>query len=41
MAECLEKPPEFDVDDAHSTTCYLAVRDYDEADALPEGYFDE
>jgi len=41
MAECLEKPPEFDVDDEHSTTCYLAVRDYDETDALPEGYFDE
>jgi peptide/nickel transport system ATP-binding protein len=41
MAECLEKPPEFDVDDDHSTMCYLAVHDYDEADALPEGYFDE
>ena len=41
MAECLEKPPEFDVDDDHSTTCYLAVRDYDETDALPKGYFDE
>ncbi|PSQ42559.1 ABC transporter ATP-binding protein [Halobacteriales archaeon SW_5_68_122] len=41
MAECLEKPPEFDIDDEHSTTCYLAVYDYDETDALPEGYFDE
>ena len=41
MAECLEKPPEFDVDDEHSTMCYLAVHDYDETDALPEGYFDE
>jgi len=41
MAECLEKPPEFDVDDDHSTMCYLAAVDYDEAEALPEGYFDE
>jgi peptide/nickel transport system ATP-binding protein len=41
MAECLEKPPEFDVDDEHSTMCYLADREYSPADALPEGYFDE
>jgi peptide/nickel transport system ATP-binding protein len=41
MEECLEKPPEFDVDDDHSTMCYLAAVDYDEAEALPEGYFDE
>jgi len=41
MDECLEKPPEFEVDDEHATMCYLAAVDYDEAEALPEGYFDE
>ncbi|WP_254839682.1 ABC transporter ATP-binding protein [Natronomonas marina] len=41
MEECLEKPPEFDVDDDHTAMCYLAAHDYDESDALPEGYFDE
>jgi peptide/nickel transport system ATP-binding protein len=41
MDECLEKPPEFDVDDEHATMCYLADREYSPADALPEGYFDE
>ena len=41
MDECLEKPPEFDVDDEHATMCYLANREYSPADALPEGYFDE
>ena len=39
MDECLEKPPEFEIDDEHATMCYLAAHDYDEADALPEGYF--
>ncbi|QLD87408.1 ABC transporter ATP-binding protein [Natronomonas halophila] len=41
MEECLEKPPEFDVEEGHTTMCYLAEKDYSEADALPEGYFDE
>ena len=41
MDECLEKPPEFEVDDEHATMCYLADREYSPADALPEGYFDE
>ena len=41
MDECLEKPPEFDVNDEHATMCYLADREYSPADALPEGYFDE
>ena len=40
MHECLEKPPDFAVDDLHAAKCYLARHDYDEADALPEGYFD-
>ena len=41
MHECLEKPPDFQVDDLHAAKCYLARHDYDEADALPEGYFDD
>ena len=41
MHECLEKPPDFAVDDLHAAKCYLARHDYDEADALPEGYFDD
>ncbi|PSP80526.1 ABC transporter ATP-binding protein [Halobacteriales archaeon QS_4_69_225] len=41
MDGCLEKPPEFEIDDEHATMCYLAAHDYDETDALPEGYFDE
>ena len=39
MDECLEKPPEFEIDDEHATMCYLADREYSPADALPEGYF--
>ena len=41
MDECLEKPPEFEIDDEHATMCYLADREYSPADALPEGYFNE
>ncbi|WP_290813243.1 ABC transporter ATP-binding protein [Halovivax sp.] len=41
MDECLEKPPEFDVDgDHHATKCYLAEVEYAESRALPEGYFE-
>ena len=40
MEECLEHPPEYDVDEEHGVRCVLAERDYDPADALPEGYFD-
>jgi peptide/nickel transport system ATP-binding protein len=40
MRECLEKPPDIDVDGDHATRCYLAEHDYDPANALPEGYFD-
>ncbi len=43
MTECLDKPPEFDVDQSeeHATTCYLAEHPYEPDDALPEGYFDD
>jgi peptide/nickel transport system ATP-binding protein len=41
MAECLNKPPEIDIGEEHAARCYLAAHDYDPADALPEGYFDE
>ncbi|MEF8808246.1 ABC transporter ATP-binding protein [Natronomonas sp.] len=41
MEACLDKPPEFDVDDDHATMCYLAEMDHTEGNALPEGYFDE
>lgn len=41
MEECLEKPPEFAVDGEHTAMCYLADHDYEQADALEEGYFDE
>ncbi|QLD89334.1 ABC transporter ATP-binding protein [Natronomonas salina] len=41
MDDCLEHPPEFDVGEEHEVRCVLAERDYDPADALPEGYFDE
>ena len=41
MAECLEKPPEFEIDDEHAAMCYLADHEYSPAEALPEGYFDE
>ncbi len=41
MRECLEKPPAFDLDGDHTTMCYLAEREYDRTDGLPEGYFDE
>ena len=41
MDDCLEHPPEFDAGEEHEVRCVLAERDYDPADALPEGYFDE
>jgi peptide/nickel transport system ATP-binding protein len=41
MGECLEKPPEIEIEDEHAAKCYLATHEYDPADALPEGYFDE
>ena len=43
MHECLDKPPTFDTEgsESHSARCYLARDEYDPADALPEGYFDE
>ncbi len=41
MKECLEKPPEFDVEGEHTAKCYLAEHDYIETNALSEGYFDE
>ena len=43
MNECLDKPPEFDATGStgHRAKCYLADHDYNPADALPEGYFDE
>lgn len=41
MEECLEKPPDFAVDGEHTAMCYLADHDYEEAEALPEGHFDE
>ena len=44
MEACLEKPAEFDVEagsPGHATKCYLAREAYDEATALPEGYFED
>ncbi|MCU4740207.1 ABC transporter ATP-binding protein [Natronoglomus mannanivorans] len=42
MDECLEHPPEFDVEgsDEHATKCYLAEVEYTESRALPEDYFE-
>ena len=41
MEECLEKPPEVDVDgsDSHATMCYLAEFDYESGRALSGDYF--
>jgi peptide/nickel transport system ATP-binding protein len=41
MEECLDKPPEFEIDDDHATMCYLAGMEHTADNALPEGYFDE
>ena len=44
MEACLEKPAEFAVDGGsseHATKCYLAREPFDEATALPDGYFDD
>jgi len=46
METCLEKPPEFDVGEGagdsgeHAARCYLAEHPFDEAQALPDGFFD-
>lgn len=43
MHECLTKPETYDASgsESHSARCYLATQEYDPADALPEGYFDD
>ncbi len=43
MEACLRKPRETDVPDrpGHSAKCYLAAEPFDEATALPDGYFDD
>lgn len=41
MEECLEKPADFEVEPGHQAKCYLARHDYEPANALPEGFFDE
>ncbi len=43
METCLEKPPEFDAgvgSESHTAMCYLADEAYNEAAALPNGYFE-
>jgi peptide/nickel transport system ATP-binding protein len=40
MEECLEKPPEYEINDEHATRCFLADHSYDESWALPEDYFE-
>ena len=43
METCLEKPPELDArvgSENHTTMCYLADEPYNEAVALPDGYFE-
>lgn len=39
MKECLQKPPEFEVQDDHTTKCYLAKHSYKESQKLDEDYF--
>jgi peptide/nickel transport system ATP-binding protein len=43
MTDCLAKPAHLAADgsDGHTAKCVLAEREFDEADALPEEYFDE
>ncbi|MFB6186939.1 MAG: oligopeptide/dipeptide ABC transporter ATP-binding protein, partial [Halobacteriaceae archaeon] len=51
MRRCLEKPPTYQINsgtvqeepnpDQHTAKCYLAVQDYNEADPLPENYFED
>ncbi len=43
MEACLRKPREIDVPDqpGHAAKCYLAAEPFDEATALPDGYFEE
>ncbi|MGZ0746677.1 ABC transporter ATP-binding protein [Haloparvum sp. AD34] len=40
MTDCLEHPAELTVSDTHGARCVLAEREYAEADALPDGYFE-
>jgi len=39
MTECLNEPPEFQVDEGHAAKCVLADHAYDEAEALPADHF--
>jgi peptide/nickel transport system ATP-binding protein len=39
MEECLDKPPEFDLDGEHAAKCYLADHDYEPSQALSDDYF--
>jgi peptide/nickel transport system ATP-binding protein len=39
MDECLEKPPEIELEGEHAAKCYLADHPYSEGQALPENYF--
>ncbi len=43
MDECLDKPPDFDINgrSEHEVKCYLADREYDEARKLSQGHFQE
>jgi peptide/nickel transport system ATP-binding protein len=40
MTDCLDHPPEYDVEEGHQARCVLAEREYDESDALPPDYFE-
>lgn len=40
MEECLEKPPEYDLNGEHGAKCYLADHEYDESRALSDDYFE-
>jgi peptide/nickel transport system ATP-binding protein len=40
MEECLQKPPEIDCGGEHAAKCYLADHEFEEFQALPEGYFE-
>ncbi|MFC6905196.1 ABC transporter ATP-binding protein [Halalkalicoccus tibetensis] len=43
MEECLSHPPEYDAEGSgeHQVRCVLAETEYDEARALPDGYFED
>ena len=40
MQECLENPPEYEIDDGHAARCVLADHAHNESRALPEDYFE-